>query len=146
MSPAQSVIPGDDVRIPSVCKMCGNGCGILAHRVNGVVVKIEDNPDNPHNFGKLCAKGHAAIMALYDPDRLRRCLKRTNPLRGPGQDPRWKEIGWEEAIAEVVSRMRKIAEEDPRKLLFVNGIGEVEMSRLVGSVFAEAFRTPNYTT
>ncbi len=42
--------------------------------------------------------------------------------------------------------MRKIAAEDPRKLLFVNGIGEVEMSRLVGAVFAEAFGTPNYTT
>jgi anaerobic selenocysteine-containing dehydrogenase len=136
----------EDVRIPSVCKMCGNGCGILVHRVNGVVVKIEGNPDNPHNFGKLCAKGHAAIMALYDPHRLRGCLKRTNPRKGPGQDPGWKEIGWEEAMAEVVSRMRKIAEEDPRKLLFVNGIGEVEMSRLVGTVFAEAFRTPNYTT
>ncbi|MBI1997551.1 MAG: hypothetical protein HYS66_13930, partial [Deltaproteobacteria bacterium] len=30
----------DDVWIPSVCKMCGNGCGTLIHRVDGVVVKI----------------------------------------------------------------------------------------------------------
>jgi molybdopterin-containing oxidoreductase family molybdopterin binding subunit len=136
----------DDVWIPSVCKMCGNGCGIIAHRLDGVVVKIEGNPDNPHNFGKLCAKGHAAIMALYDPHRLRRCLRRTNPKRGPGQDPGWQEIGWEEAMEEVVTRLREIKSEDPRKVMFVNGITEIEMSRQVGAAFGEAFETPNYTT
>jgi molybdopterin-containing oxidoreductase family molybdopterin binding subunit len=136
----------DDVWIPSVCKMCGNGCGIIAHRVNGVVVKIEGNPDNPHNFGKLCAKGHAAIMALYDPRRLRHCLRRTNPKRGPGQDPGWQEIGWEEAMEEVVTRLREIRSDDPRKAMFVNGIAEIEMSRQVGAAFGEALETPNYTT
>lgn len=136
----------DDVRIPSVCKMCGNGCGILIHRVNGVVVQIEGNPENPHNFGKLCAKGHSAIMALYDPNRLRHCLRRTNPKRGRGQDPGWREISWEEAMGEVAARLRKIKDDDPRKLMFVNGITEIEMSRQVGAVFGEVFDTPNYTT
>ncbi|MBI4528443.1 MAG: molybdopterin-dependent oxidoreductase [Deltaproteobacteria bacterium] len=146
LSLSNAVKPGDDVWIPSVCKMCGNGCGTLIHRVDGVVVKIEGNPDNPHNFGRLCAKGHAAVMALYDPKRLRRCLRRTNPRKGPGEDPGWREISLEEAVEEVVSRLRKISAEDPRKLMFVNGITEVEMSRLVGQAFAEAFGTPNYTT
>jgi molybdopterin-containing oxidoreductase family molybdopterin binding subunit len=136
----------DDVWIPSVCKMCGNGCGIIAHRVNGVIVKIEGNPDNPHNFGKLCAKGHAAIMALYDGRRLRHCLRRTNPKKGPGQDPGWQKIGWEEAMGEVVTRLRKIKSDDPRKVMFVNGITEIEMSRQVGAAFGETFGTPNYTT
>ncbi len=145
-SPPQPLIAGDDLWIPSVCKMCGNGCGTLIHRVNGVVVKIEGNPNNPHNFGKLCAKGQAAIMALYDPNRLRSCLRRTNPRKGPGQDPGWKEVPWEEAIEEVATRLRKIKADDPRKLMFVNGIAEIEMSRLVGSAFGEAFGTPNYTT
>ena len=150
-SPAPAQLPiraqtMDDVWIPSVCKMCGNGCGILAHRVNGVVVKIEGNPDNPHNFGKLCAKGHAAIMALYDPKRLRRCLRRTNPRKGPGQDPGWQEVGWEQAMQEVATRLRAIAAEDPRKLMIANGIAENEMARLVGAAFAEAFGTPNFAT
>ncbi|MBI2211639.1 MAG: hypothetical protein HYU47_13770, partial [Deltaproteobacteria bacterium] len=123
-SPA--VLGGDDIWIPSVCKMCGNACGILVHRVNGIVVKIEGNPDNPHNFGKLCAKGHSAIMALYDPRRLRICLKRTNPKKGPGQDPGWKEISRDQAMAEVAARLRKIKAEDPRKVMFVNGITEIE--------------------
>ncbi len=136
----------EDIWIPSVCKMCGNGCGVLVHRVDGVVVKIEGNPNNPHNFGKLCAKGHAGIMALYDPNRLRRCLRRTNPKKGPGHDPGWKEISWEEAMEEVASRLAKIKAEDPRKVMFVNGITEIEMSRQIGAAFGDAFQTPNYTT
>jgi len=136
----------EDVWTPSVCKMCGNGCGILVHRVNGVVAKIEGNPDNPHNFGRLCAKGHAAIMALYDPHRLRSCLRRTNPKKGPGEDPGWKEISWNEAMEEVANRLRKIKAEDPRKVMFVNGITEIEMSRQIGAAFGDTFHTPNYTT
>ena len=126
--------------------MCGNACGILVHRVNGIVVKIEGNPDNPHNFGKLCAKGHSAVMALYDPRRLKSCLIRTNPKKGPGQDPGWKEISWDQAMAEVAARLRKIKADDPRKVMFVNGISEIEMSRDVGAAFGAAFGTPNYTT
>ncbi len=148
-SPAQNSDPSrvrDDVWIPSVCKMCGNGCGILVHRVDGVVVKIEGNPDNPHNFGKLCAKGHSAIMALYDPNRPRGCLRRTNPRKGPGEDPGWRAVSWEEAMEEVATRLRKIRADDPRKVMFVNGITEIEMSRQVGAAFGEAFHTPNYTT
>ncbi|MBI3060126.1 MAG: hypothetical protein HYY81_12630, partial [Deltaproteobacteria bacterium] len=34
-------LAGDDIWIPSVCKMCVNACGVRIHRVNGVVVKIE---------------------------------------------------------------------------------------------------------
>ncbi len=146
-SKVQSVQPavpqGDDVWVPSVCKMCVNACGILVHRVDGVVVKVEGNPDNPHNFGKLCAKGLAGIMSLYDPDRPVSCLRRTNPRRGPG--PGWQPISQEEAFQEVVSRLRRIRDEDPRKLVIVNGIAEVDTSRLVASAFAEAFGTPNYT-
>ena len=126
--------------------MCGNGCGTLIHRVDGVVVKIEGNPDNPHNFGKICAKGHAAIMALYDPHRPRHCLRRTNSKKGPGEDPGWQKIGWDEAMEEVVARLRKIKADDPRKVMFVNGITEIEMSRQVGAAFGEALQTPNYTT
>ncbi|MBI2873565.1 MAG: hypothetical protein HYY09_00615, partial [Firmicutes bacterium] len=55
--------------------MCYNGCSILAHRVNGVLVKIEGDPDSPHSVGRLCAKGNAAIMGVYNPNRS------TTPLR-----------------------------------------------------------------
>jgi molybdopterin-containing oxidoreductase family molybdopterin binding subunit len=77
--------------------------------------------------------------------RPRQRLRRTNPKKA-GEDPGWQEIGWDEAMEEVVACLRKIKADDPRKVMFVNGITEIEMSRQVGVAFGEALQTPNYTT
>ena len=61
----------DDVWLPSSCALCYGTCSILAHRVNGVVVKIEGNPDSVVGKGRLCGKGVSGIMTHYDPNRLR---------------------------------------------------------------------------
>ena len=62
---------GDDVWLPSSCALCYGTCSILAHRVGGVVVKIEGNPDSAVGKGRLCGKGVSGIMTQYDPNRLR---------------------------------------------------------------------------
>ena len=72
----------EDTWVHSICDMCRGGCGILVHRVDGMVVDIKGDPDSPDSFGKLCAKGHAGIMSLYDPHRVKTPLKRTNPEKG----------------------------------------------------------------
>ncbi len=106
-----------DYWVKSACKMCIHSCAILVHVQNGVVVKIEGDPENENNKGKLCPKGQAGIMRLYDPNRVKTPLKRTNPAKGPGVDPKWQAISWEEAYDIVAKRLKKIREEDPRKLL-----------------------------
>ena len=110
----------DDVWIHSVCEACYSPCGILVHRVNGVVVKVEGDPDCPHNRGKLCAKGYATIMTHYDPNRVKTPLKRTNPNKGIGVDPEWKEISWEEAINTIVQKLEGIREDHPGKLILAS--------------------------
>ncbi|MBF8304387.1 MAG: BisC, partial [Dehalococcoidia bacterium] len=60
----------EDVWIHSVCNMCLGDCGIMVHRVDGVVVKIEGDPNCPNSNGKICAKGLAGIMSLYNPKRV----------------------------------------------------------------------------
>ena len=35
----------DDVWIPTQCRRCSSSCGILAHRVDRVVVRLEGNPN-----------------------------------------------------------------------------------------------------
>lgn len=107
----------EDVWIHSACDMCYSSCGTLVHKVNGVVVKIEGDPECPHNRGKLCAKGHSAIMSHYDPYRVKAPLRRTNPNKGIGVDPKWERIGWEEALILITEKMKKIRAEDPRKLI-----------------------------
>src|SRR3990172_10866271 len=88
----------DDVWIPSSCQLCYGFCSILAHRVDGTVVKIEGNPESAVGKGRLCGKGVSGIMSHYDPNRLTRPLRRTNPKKGLDEDPGWKEISWEQAL------------------------------------------------
>ena len=134
----------EDVWIPSVCYMCQNCCGILVHRVNGVVVKIEGDPSNPHNKGRTCAKGHSGIMSLYHPKRVLKPLKRTNPEKGIGVDPRWQEITWEEALDETTARLKAVRDKDPRSLLI--STFDYQALRTVGGAFAGAYGTPNVTS
>ena len=62
----------DDVWIPTSCSMCYATCSIVAHRVDGVVVKIEGNAESSAGKGRLCGKGISGLMTHYDPNRLTR--------------------------------------------------------------------------
>ena len=116
----------EDVWLHSTCSMCNAGCGILVHRVDGVAVDIKGDPDHPTSRGKLCAKGPCAIMSLYDPDRLKTPLKRTNPEKGLGVDPRWVPISWDEALDIAEKELARIRKEDPRKLTVSSFSGGAE--------------------
>ena len=56
---------------------------------NGVALKIEGDPTNPDNLGKLCPKGNAGLSRLYDSTRVLQPMKRTNPKKGLHEDPGW---------------------------------------------------------
>jgi len=104
--------------IRSTCKMCLHSCGSIIHVTDdGVVNKIEGDPTNPSNNGKLCPKGNSAIMRHYDPNRIKQPLKRTNPEKGVDVDPMWEPISWDEALDTVARELKKSIDEDPRKLL-----------------------------
>src|SRR3972149_3465851 len=130
----------DDVLMPTTCLGCFSQCGILAHRTDGVVRRIEADPDNPISLGKVCAKGHSRIMSLYNPYRISRPLKRTNPEKGLGVDPKWAEISWEEALSTVAEKLEKIRRDDPRKLV----INTFDWGILpIAEIWGSAFGTPN---
>ena len=113
----------EDVWIHTQCARCYNDCGIQVHRVNGVAVEIQGVPDSTHGAaGGLCSKGLSGLQVLYDPNRLNVPLRRTNPEKGIGVDPKWKEITWEEAYAEIVPRLEKLLKEDPKKVSFGKGL------------------------
>ena len=135
----------DDAWIPSSCALCYGSCSILAHRVDGVVVKVEGNPQSVVGKGRLCGKGAGGIMTHYDPNRLKTPLRRTNPKKGLDEDPRWKEITWDDALEEIAARLRRIRAEDSRKLV-MQRTTTVTASRLPMQTFAAAFGTPNLST
>lgn len=126
--------------VPTACYMCYCDCGVRAQIVDGVVVDIVGDANNPNSNGKICAKGRAGLMSLYDPYRVRKPLRRTNPEKGIGIDPKWQEISWEEALEEVCQRLKAIRDDDPRKLI-VCGM-DFQLYTFYGA-FASAFGTPN---
>jgi anaerobic selenocysteine-containing dehydrogenase len=127
--------------IPTACGMCYVGCGLLVHVEDGVVVGIEGNPENPQNRGKMCAKGKAGIMNLYNPNRVKVPLKRTNPKKGVDADPRWQEISWDEALDTIAAELNRIRD-NPKKLL-------VQAWEVIGDTYfwlkalGSAFGTPH---
>ena len=106
----------EDRWIPSACCMSYSQCSILAHVVDNTLVKIEGNPESAVGAGRLCAKGAAGMMMLYDPNRVNVPLKRTNPEKGIGVDPQWVEITWEEAMDTIVTKLRETQEYNPKAL------------------------------
>ncbi|MBI2300192.1 MAG: molybdopterin-dependent oxidoreductase [Armatimonadetes bacterium] len=149
--------------IPSCCNMCGGQSGILCHVVNGVVEKIEPNHWNPNNYsnistdffdgyteeygcaegGALCPKGNAGIMQLYDPDRVQRPLKRTNPRKGRDEDPGWQEISWAQAVDEIAAKLRALREGgEAHKLLWWS---EDHSFTHIQDDFCQLFGSPNYS-
>jgi thiosulfate reductase/polysulfide reductase chain A len=149
--------------VASCCNMCGGQCGILVHVVNGVVEKIEPNNWNPNNYsnissdffrgyseaygcadgGTICAKGNAGIVQLYDPDRVKRPLKRTNPDKSPGADPRWQEISWDQALDEIAAKMRALRETgEAHKLIWFS---EDHSFTHIQQDFCKLYGTPNYS-
>lgn len=139
-SEAKSGSSREDVWIPTVCYGCYNACGVKANVVNGVVLDIVGDPDNPGSLGHICAKGKARIRDLYDPARVLSPMRRTNPKKGIGVDPQWKPITWEEALELLANRLQAVRTTDPRKLV----IAHFDLvAAPVVRAFATAFGTPH---
>jgi thiosulfate reductase / polysulfide reductase chain A len=88
----------------SICHECLWRCGVTVTAVGGRVVKIDGNPANPSNRGKMCARGQAGIMDLYDPDRLKTPLIRT----GERGDGKYRQASWTEALDRAAEGLNKV--------------------------------------
>lgn len=116
----------EDVWIPTLCFECVCGiCLIRAHRVNGVVMNLEGNlkgegfDELAQNHGTMCPKAFGLIQKLYNPHRIKSPMKRTNPVKGRGIDPKWVEISWEKALDAIAQKLKKVINNDPSKFVDV---------------------------
>ncbi|MEE8363027.1 MAG: molybdopterin-dependent oxidoreductase, partial [Dehalococcoidia bacterium] len=107
-----------DEWVPTTCWIGKQDCGILAHTVNGRVVKLEGLPAHPRNRGTLCPKGTGQIAALYDPNRVKTPLIRTNEK---GVSGKFRPASWDEALGLVADAMNEVRERDPRLLIWQKG-------------------------
>jgi anaerobic selenocysteine-containing dehydrogenase len=90
-----------------VCNLCEAVCGLLVTVEDGQVSRIRGNPDDPLSRGHICPKGTALADVQQDPDRLRGPLRRVSA----GDEDRWEEIGWDEALALAVDGLAQVQDE-----------------------------------
>ncbi len=108
----------DEAWVRSTCIICLNRCGILVHRNGeGYVDQIVGDPDNPHNRGKTCAKGNSGMEGIAPEVRLTTPLRRTNPEKGLGVDPKFEPVSWDEALDEIALRIKGVRDDDPLRFL-----------------------------
>jgi thiosulfate reductase / polysulfide reductase chain A len=129
----------------SICAQCPARCGIDVYTTDGRVHAIYGNPDHPISNGKLCPKGHLGTYILYDPDRFKGPMKRTNPSKGRDQDPKFVPVSWDEALNTVAARLTALREKNEAHrfaLLFGRGWGASEVGVPINS-FAKLYGSPN---
>ena len=117
---------------------------MIVHRIDGIVVGVEGDPECPFSQGKLCAKGHAQIMMAYSRRRVTKPLKRTNPEKGFGVDPKWVEISYEEAIGIAAAKLKQCRDTDPLGLVY-SSADFTTFPWFLGSTLA-SFGTANFST
>ncbi|MFC5648255.1 molybdopterin-dependent oxidoreductase [Paenibacillus solisilvae] len=90
---------------PSVCSLdCPDQCGLLVHKEDGKIVKIEGDPSHPVTQGAICNKVRHMGERIYDEKRLRYPMRRV----GRKGDSRFERITWEEAIKEITGRWKAV--------------------------------------
>ncbi len=136
--PPEHYVLGESLWYASACRQCPAGCGIVVRNSAGRAKKIEGNPLHPVNRGKLCARGHAGLQALYHPERLGRPLR----LDGPRGSGKFKEIPWEEALNLLLSGLKKVRAEAPSSLLMLTDPMRGHRN-LVAARFMKGFGSPN---
>ncbi|MGQ9627111.1 MAG: molybdopterin-dependent oxidoreductase [Anaerolineae bacterium] len=138
--PASSLAaPEEEGILYGVCGVCSMGCAYIAHLSNGRIIRLSGNPKDQTAEGKLCVKGYSGLHLLYDPDRLKYPMKRTNPEKGIGVDPGWVKISWDEALEMVASKFKEIRDNYGPQAIVV-----IARPQSWQKHFAKAIGTPNH--
>src|SRR3972149_4045262 len=141
---AQSTeVTNEEKWVSSVCIQCPAGCGTKVRVVNGRAVKIEGNPDHPYSNGKLCPKGYAGLQFLYDVDRVKSPLKRTNPNKGQNEDPGFVSVTWDDALNDIATKLNILRNEGKsHTVAFLSGRNRGRAGTVWGT-FTKLYGPPN---
>lgn len=85
---------------------CYDTCSILSTVKDGVLTKVEGNPQNTYTRGRLCVKGYSYTRRVYSPDRIKYPMRQKG--RGSGN---WERISWDDAFTEIAQNILKIKKE-----------------------------------
>jgi molybdopterin-containing oxidoreductase family iron-sulfur binding subunit len=108
MTGSDQITPGVASWYATTCGACPSACSLLVKQRDGRPIKIEGNDRSTLFGGGTCATGQAALLSLYDDER----------LRGPrwhGQPIRWQQLD------EQVAGLLAAAHRQGRQIVLLSG-------------------------
>jgi len=128
---------------PSTCQGCTTWCPVEIFVQDGRAVRVRGNRYSKQNEGKVCPRGHLSLQQVYDPDRVKVPMKRTNLKKGRGVDPKFVPISWDEALDTIADKMMELRKaEEPEKFCLMRG-RYTYMRDLIYDVVPKVFGSPN---
>ena len=141
---AKSASPAKGEWVATACQGCTQWCAIQIYVQNGRAVRVRGNPLSKTNSGYCCPRGHLIPQQTYDPDRIKVPMKRTNPVKGRGVDPKFVPISWDEALDIVAGKMMELrANNEPHKLAYIRGRYSSTSNALLYGTLPKVFGTPH---
>jgi anaerobic selenocysteine-containing dehydrogenase len=92
----------------ATCQGCTSWCSKQVYIVDGRAVKVRGNPNSKVNGEAGCPRSHLALQQVYDPDRIKTPMKRTNPKKGRNEDPKFVPISWDEALNTIADKIMEL--------------------------------------
>jgi len=141
---AQPKAPGSGDWVATTCQGCTAWCPVEVFVQEGRAVKVRGNQLSKANNGYCCPRGHLIVHQLYDPDRIKVPMKRTNPEKGRGIDPKFVPISWDEALDIVADKMMALRNNhEPHKFMYMRGRYSATATELLYGTVPKLFGTPH---
>lgn len=126
----EEILPGKPNYYASTCTACPTACGILIKTREGRPIKVDGNPDHPVSKGKICSKGQASILNLYDPARLR------NPKKKNGNS--FTSVSWKDVDEHIRSSINASVESGKEIAIITHSVVSPTAKKLLDE-FAQSY-------
>lgn len=114
---------------------CPDTCALRITVEGGRVIKVQGAADHPSTHGALCTKVSRYAERSYHPERLLKPLRRVSAKH---EAPRFEEVSWATALADISTRLKAIAARDPQAILpysYAGTMGYVQGEAMAGRFF-----------
>ena len=103
---------GINKSVSSYCYQCVSGPDLMkVDVVDGVPYQIRPNGSAAEIHpaqGKVCVKAFGLIQKTNNPNRIQTPMIRTNPKKGRGEDPGFREATWDEALELICGKLNEV--------------------------------------
>ncbi|MBW2368404.1 MAG: molybdopterin-dependent oxidoreductase [Deltaproteobacteria bacterium] len=107
---------------PATCQGCTSWCSSQVYVVGDRAVKVRGNPHSNVCVGAECVRSHLSLQQVYDPDRIKTPLKRTNKKKGRNEDPKFVPISWDEALNTIADKIMALRDNnETHKYMLMRG-------------------------